>query len=328
MKISQTDDRTFNRLVAYFDRRFDALEKELAQHSSVMTSICVDVHKILAAQSKAPPKNTPDPPHKELTLNKSFNNPVKAAQGNKNEQKCVVRLQLSDNKQKQNNKENVVAGLGERVSSKQSPRLVKPAGKKESKRTRNTKLEVFKTTEECSINSVFSPNSHTGETKELIIEPIEVVFQESPGPQLEGAVKQYTSLSFRSMPGSIRPSPLPTPKCKLKLLPGNCLYLLDQFLGKALPDFAITCKTILEKYIKYGIKEIHTCMSTMKRVALSLTVGFATEVFAFGSDEEDVREFAEERLGNAEQLGIVAQKPVHSQAVLRAHGTQVPRLLQ
>jgi hypothetical protein len=235
MKALQTEDKTINKLLAYFDKRFNALEDQLAVHSSMINSISVDVRKLLSAQSRNQSKELM---HKELALTKSFNNPSK--QQKSKEQKCVVRLQLSDTKQKQSNKENAVAGQG--VSSKQSPRISKVLNKKESKRTRNARLEVFKTTEENYINSVFSPNSHTGETKELIIEPIEVMFQESPSSLLENTTKKYNKQL--------------SPNATFNSLSPNCLFLMDQFLGKVIPEFAIISKSILEKYIKFTSKEI------------------------------------------------------------------------
>jgi len=248
MKVLQAEGKTFNKLLAYFDKRFNALEEKLTLHSTMISSISVDIKKLLNMQSRNQSK---EPVHKELPFNKSFNNPSK--QQKSKEQKCVVRLQLSDNKQKQGNKENVVAGQG--ASSKQSPRLTKVANKKDSKRTRNTKLEVFKTTEEHYINSVFSPNSHTGETKELIIEQIEIMSQESPSLQFEDTTKKYIKSS---------------PNMAFNSLPPNCLFLIDQFLGKLIPEFAITSKNILEKYIKFTSKEISNQITKLRNQRVRL----------------------------------------------------------
>eukprot|EP00826_Nyctotherus_ovalis_P064890 TRINITY_DN9529_c0_g1_i1.p1 TRINITY_DN9529_c0_g1~~TRINITY_DN9529_c0_g1_i1.p1 ORF type:complete len:297 (-),score=56.90 TRINITY_DN9529_c0_g1_i1:10-900(-) len=286
MEELEIEDRIVSKLIAYFDRRFKVLESEVSQHSAVLNAISQNIHKILDVQSKGTPlkvvcKEAPI----ESILRKSTNNDVPKYSAvltqRSNEVESTIRLKSSEtNKQ---NKENFISQIepsSTKSRASQSPRFGKTVHKKEAsekkeqikKRHLCLDAEVFDVSKECSINSVFSPHNCTGEKKELIIEPIEILFQESPTDR-KWTAGSSSKCEYKSPISELVRDPQKSfgllssrraEKSSLDTLPGNCLLLIGQYVGGVLPPFAVACKSVLGKYVGYTKKKINESINILK----------------------------------------------------------------
>lgn len=249
----ELEEKTFIKLIEYLDKRFNAIERQLGLHSDLMNSLSLDIEKVLNLQNKEQNESL----IKELAVKKSIINQIKPGLAQKiNEVKPAVKLNLLDNNKNQSNKENIIVRLAEKVK----PKLRQTSRKKTSvkkERTRNPRLELFKTSEEASINTVFSSNGCSGETKEFIIEPIEVVFQESP---CDKEIETYSTKHI-SKNGA---NTYIIGYTNFESIPENCLYLIGQFTGGMLPVFSFSCKKIFNKYITYASSRINNNIFLLK----------------------------------------------------------------
>ncbi len=188
-------------LARYFEQRFQVLEQELRLHSGVLSTINSNVQKLLECRQQSATKeaNKLSSPLvddvKEFTLQNSLHEHLKETQQKPRE---------APNQSRSRNKENALGpaatepAAGKSRGAKQSPSFGKASRPKEDKvprkqphahdeyedpgwRKKNICIDpVDYEREELEINSVFSPSQHTGQTKELIIEAIDVPFHESP----------------------------------------------------------------------------------------------------------------------------------------------------
>jgi len=324
MESPEIDDKTLCKLLAYFDKRFHVLEKEIQKQSNMLNTISTNVRKLMDSQPKTDPVSNPmkresssKDSYKEFTLQKSLHEQfAELPKGphiltqRSNEGDHVNRTQFAELKNqeflpnqanvKSRNKENFALGPAQtepysKKTAKQSPSFgkyrheneensmqKKVQNSKENTKRKDIRLDSEETskmksekTEDLSINSVFSPNQHTGESKELIIEPIDVMFQESPknssskknskiipaqqiikrdipqskysyrskSPNNESSSKHNKSLNL------FKPRKSSHVEFKFDQLPGNCLLLIGQYMGCIVPPFVFTCRSIMDKYV-------------------------------------------------------------------------------
>ena len=349
MEEAEIDDRTLNKLMMYFDKRFQVLEKELQRHSTLLASISANVRKIVEVQPPSQREGDSKGSYKEFTLQKSLQDQL--AEIRKSPQPFTqrtaeppARVQFAEihnleiaTSLKSRNKENT--GLGpastEPFPKKSSPSFGKTKRKeeadvlntckdctnnnhqkenyygldtshkenitkkldldnqKDSKKCNNTLVKIDESSsllegksEDLSINSIFSPSQQTGDTKELIIEPIDVMIQESPRNTIDRKAKQSirpssTSKYLSKSPNNensvkIKPFNVSNHKgveyVKLDSLPGACLYLIGQFIGGSTPFFVFSCKNIMDKYSVYAGKRISEKINTLKDQQITLVL--------------------------------------------------------
>ena len=269
----ELEDRIVGKLISYFDKRFTLIEKVLEQHSLLLTSINSNTRKTVDSR-----ENQKENAFKEKNHEKFFNTPIEFGKGNNiltrtiNETDTAPKLteiQLNGKSPKFIKKDINATDLASSKTSlmktkpDQSPNVTKKIYKKDESSTKKRELKkrdiklddsIFNTTEDYSINSVFSPNHHIGEVKQLIIEPIDVLFQESPSELLEDKLKRPSTTTHSQKWGHIlqsdyttkeRNSPYPFISLKISdyrqliSLRGACLLLLGTFMCGPIPPFAI-----------------------------------------------------------------------------------------
>jgi hypothetical protein len=271
------EDRIVNRLVGYFDKRFKALESEVIQHSTVLNAISINIHKILEVQTKYCPLKTTT---KESILRKSTNNEIPKFSAVLTQRSNETGTKSSESKKQ--DKENYIAQI-EPLSTKskvsQSPRFGNTVHKKEASEKKKGQVkkkqlyldaEVFDVSKELFINSVFSPHNCINDKKELIIEPIEVLFQESP-TERRWAASNLNRVECKSPINDLVKNQQKSfglfssrKIYTIDDLPGNCLLLIGQYVGGILPPFVITCRSLLGKYANYTKKKINENINVLK----------------------------------------------------------------
>jgi len=300
------ENRIVNKLIVYFDKRFKVLENEVIQHSNVLNTISVNVHKILEVQFNHCPLKSTD---KESILRKSTNNDVPKFNAVLTQKLNEAGTKSSESKKQ--NKENFITQV-EPLSTKskvsQSPRFGKTVHKKEAsekkeqvkKKQLYLDAEVFDVSKELSINSVFSPHNCIGDKKELIIEPIEVLFQESP-TERKWTPDSFNRNEYKSSLNELVKSQqksfglFSSRKTKtINSLPGNCLLLIGQYIGGILPPFVITCRSLLEKYVNYTKKKINENINILKVQQVSLLLNLLGQICERSGTEVCIKSFIKE----------------------------------